>query len=84
MSVGHIARSFEQSGIPTVAFGITAFKSRMLPMAIPRLVITPELLGKTLGKPNDKKSQLKYLEAGLDLLENAPAGNSTVVIENES
>lgn len=56
----------------------------MLPMAIPRLVITPELLGKTLGKPNDKKSQLKYLEAGLDLLENAPAGNSTVVIENES
>jgi hypothetical protein len=49
-------------------------------MAIPRLVITPEFLGKTLGKPNDKESHLKYLKAGLDLLENASAGNSTVIM----
>lgn len=50
-------------------------------MAFPRLVITPELLGKTLGKPNDDKSQLEYLKAGLDLLENAVEGNSLLTIE---
>ena len=81
MSVGHLARAFEQAGIPTVSFGIMAFKNRMIPMAIPRLVITPELLGKTLGKPNDKLTQLKYLKAGLDLLENAVEGNSLLTIE---
>lgn len=82
--MGHIARTFEQSGISTVAFGIMAFKSRMLPMAIPRLVITPELLGKTLGKPNDKKSQRKYLEAGFDLLENSSEGNSILIMGDEA
>ena len=81
MSVGHLARTFEKSGIPTISFGIMAFKNRMIPMSIPRLVLTPELLGKTLGKPNDKKSQLRYLEAGLNLLENASQGNSSVIFE---
>lgn len=50
-------------------------------MSIPRLVITPELLGKTLGNPNDKRTQLEYLKMGLDLLENADQGNSLIVIE---
>jgi hypothetical protein len=81
LSVGHLARTFEQAGIPTVSFGIMAFKSRLLPMSIPRLVITPELLGKTLGNPNDKRTQLEYLKTGLDLLANADQGNSLIVIE---
>jgi hypothetical protein len=79
--VGHLARTFEQAEIPTVAFGIMAFKSRMMPMALPRLVLTPELLGKTLGKPKDKTTQLRYLKAGLDLLENASEGNSVVIMD---
>ena len=50
-------------------------------MRIPRLVITPELMGKTLGMPNDVTKQGMYLEVGLDLLENASEGNSLVVLE---
>lgn len=80
MSVGHIARVFEQAGIPTVSFGIQAFKNRMVPMSIPRLVFTPELLGKTLGMPNDTPTQRRYLDIGLDLLENASQGNTWVEI----
>ncbi len=76
--MGHIARTFEAAGIPTITFGIRAFKSRMVPMSIPRLVLTPELLGKTLGRPHDVSTQLKYLKSGLDLLENASEGNTCV------
>jgi hypothetical protein len=50
----------------------------MLPMSIPRLVLTPELMGKTLGRPGDKKIQRAYLMAGLDLLENASEGNNLI------
>ena len=50
-------------------------------MSIPRLVITPELLGKTLGNPDDKRTQLEYLKMGLDLLENADHGKTMVEID---
>ena len=76
VSVGHLARVFEEAGIPTVAFGVQAFKSRMLPMSIPRLVVTPELMGKTLGRPGDKQEQTDYLKAGLSMLEDAQEGNT--------
>jgi hypothetical protein len=64
----------EELGLPTVAFGVQAFRSRMLPMSIPRLVLTPELMGKTLGRPHDRETQRRYLTAGLELLENAASG----------
>lgn len=54
----------------------------MVPMSIPRLVITPELLGKTLGRPHDVSTQLKYLKIGLDLLENASEGNTWIELGN--
>ena len=76
--MGHIARVFEEAGIPTIAFGVQAFKSRMLPMSLPRLVLTPELMGKTLGRSNDRATQLVYLRDGLDLLENASEGNTLI------
>ena len=50
----------------------------MLPMSIPRLVLTPELMGKTLGRPQDKATQLVYLRAGLDMLEDASEGKTLV------
>jgi len=50
-------------------------------MRVPRLVITPELMGKPLGKPNDGSTQRRYLDIGLELLENASAGNSIVEVE---
>ena len=85
--MGHIARTpvpgltdrgLEAAGIPTVALGVQAFKSRMLPMSIPRLVLTPELMGKTLGRPGDKQTQIDYLEVGLSLLESALEGNTLI------
>jgi len=73
-------RGFEAAGIPTVAFGVQAFKSRLLPMSIPRLVLTPELMGKTLGRPGEKDTQLAYLDAGLELLENTTGGGTWIEI----
>ena len=61
-----------------MAFGVQAFKSRMLPMSLPRLVLTPELMGKTLGRPYDRATQLVYLRAGLDMLEDASEGKTLV------
>ncbi len=81
MSVGHIARIFESAGIATISFGVRAFMSRMVAMKIPRLVITPQLMGKTLGMPNDVTTQRRYLDIGLDLLENASEGNTFVELE---
>ena len=71
---------FEEQGIPTVAFGVQAFKSRMLPMSIPRLVLTPELMGKTLGKPHDTETQRRYLKAGLEMLEIGEPSTSEIEI----
>ena len=81
MSVGHIARIFESAGIATITFGVRAFMSRMVAMKIPRLVLTPELMGKTLGMPDDVTTQRQYLEIGLDMLENASEGNTFVELE---
>ena len=75
-------RGFEAAGIPTVAFGVQAFKSRMLPMTIPRLVLTLELMGKTLGRPHDKSAQMEYLKTGIGLLENASAGKTLIELGN--
>jgi len=54
----------------------------MLLMSIPRLVLTSELLGKTLGRPHDVSTQMRYLKTGLDLLENAAEGNTWIEMEN--
>jgi hypothetical protein len=55
----------------------------MVPMRLPRLVLTPELMGKTLGMPNDVLTQRRYLEMGLNLLEVAAEGNTRIELENE-
>jgi hypothetical protein len=78
--VGHIARAFEGAGIPTVAFGVLAFRSRMLPMSLPRLVLTPELMGKTLGRPHEDSTQKDYIMTGLSLLEKASEGKTFIEV----
>lgn len=80
--MGHVARAFESVGIPTVSFGIRAFKSRLIPMSIPRLVLTPELLGKTFGKPHDVSTQMRYLKIGLDLLKDAEDGKACIELQS--
>ena len=53
-------------------------------MSLPRLVLTPELLGKTIGKPHDTSNQIRYLKTGLDLLVGAEEGKAFIELENRT
>lgn len=77
MSVGHVARRFEEAGIPTVVIAIKSFENRMRSMALPRVILTRELLGRPLSRPFDKDRQNRVLTAALELLETA-GENGTV------
>jgi hypothetical protein len=66
----------ETSGIPTVTVGIRAFRVRMEAMKLPRLLITQNLMGRTLGAPGDREGQRATLSAALELFEQAQAGGT--------
>ncbi len=78
MSVGHLARLLEAAGIPAVVVGIRAFRHRLEAMRVPRLVLTHNLLGRTLGPPGDREGQRAVIRTALDLLENASQGGTVV------
>jgi hypothetical protein len=80
VSVGHIARAFEQAGIATVVIAIQAFRTTLEAMSLPRLVTTPHLLGRPLGLPNDEKMQLHILNEALNLIDTAGEGGSILDI----
>jgi hypothetical protein len=61
----------EAGGIPTVVIGVRAFRDRLAAMRLPRTIITPYPMGRTLGAPGDREMQRKVILAALDLLENA-------------
>jgi hypothetical protein len=48
-----------------------AFQPTMNAMSLPRTVVTPNLLGRTLGAPGDVEAQRRALLAGFDLLQQA-------------
>ena len=77
MSVGHIARELESDGIATVVIAVKSFETRMKMMSLPRVLLTPYLLGRPMGRPFDRAGQLGILQQAVDLLENA-AGNGMV------
>ena len=79
MSVGHIARIFENAGIPTVTIACSVFASGIVPMMPPRLVLTPFPKGRPLGAPHDEETQMAVLKMALDLL--GGAKNAGTVIE---
>ncbi len=68
----------EAGGIPTVVIGIRAFQERLMAMRVPRLVITPHPLGRTLGAPGDRETQARVIQAALDLLETATVPGTLV------
>ncbi|MCH7587864.1 MAG: hypothetical protein IIC78_07500 [Chloroflexi bacterium] len=82
MSVGHLARLLEGGGIATVVIGIRAFLPTLRAMSLPRVVVTPNLLGRTLGPPGDRMAQRSALLAALELLESARAGGEVRTIED--
>lgn len=82
MSVGHIARAFEEAGIPTVIIAAAAFRPRMEPMTLPRLVLTPYPMGRPLGAPHDVTGQRTTLLAALDLLASATEAGTIVELDH--
>ena len=71
MSVGHVARLLEAAGIATVIIAVAAFQERLAAMMLPRVVLTPYLMGRPLGMPGNRAQQQASLAAALTLLENA-------------
>ena len=78
MSVGHVARLLEAAGIPTVMIASEAFAGRVVPMSVPRLVLTPQPLGRPLGAPGDRNRQRFILGEAKRLLETATEGASVL------
>ena len=82
MSVGHIARAFEENGIPTVIIAAKAFRPRLEVMSLPRLVLTPYPMGRPLGAPNNGTGQRQTLLAALDLLETAKENGAIMEVDH--
>ena len=66
--MGHLARLLEGGGIATVVIGIRAFLPLLRAMSLPRVVVTPNLLGQTLGPPSDRMAQRSVLLAAIEML----------------
>jgi hypothetical protein len=81
VSVGHVARLLEAAGIPTVMIGIRAFRRTMRAMTLPRVLVTPHFMGRTLGAPCDAEGQRRSLRRALDLLEEADSVGTIVELE---
>lgn len=62
----------------TVVIAVAAFRDRLEAMSLPRLVVTPHLMGRPLGMPGRRDQQRAALMAALDLLENAGQGKTVV------
>ena len=83
VSVGHVARLLEEAEIPTVIIAARAFRPRMEVMQLPRLLLTPHLMGRPLGAPGDINRQRETILAALDLLQNAKRGGTIVELPGE-
>ncbi len=71
MSVGHVARLLEHAGVPTVIVASKVFARQLEAMQLPRVLLTPYLVGRPFGRPNDRDAQMAVVEKGLSLLETA-------------
>lgn len=80
MSVGHVARLLEEAGVATVVVAVRAFERRLGAMSLPRVVLTPHLMGRPLGAPGDSARQRRTLLAALRLLERATEPGAVVAM----
>lgn len=78
VSVGHVAREVETSGIPTVSVYVSSFRHIAEWMGLPRTVLTRHPVGRPMGAPGDVIRQTAVLDAALDLLESARSGGEIV------
>ena len=59
----------EAAGIPTVVVAVAAFEEPLKKMMLPRVLLTPYLLGRPVGPVGDYQTQRDVLLAALNLLE---------------
>ncbi len=76
MSVGHVARAFEEAGISTVTLTAMPFQHVPERMKPPRVLITPHISGRTISAPGDVDRQREVLTAAFNLLEEATEGGT--------
>jgi hypothetical protein len=71
VTVGHLARAIEATGIPTVCVYIEAFRPDAELLKPARALVTPHLMGRPLGLPHRREQQVAVIRAALRLLETA-------------
>ena len=74
MSVGHVARIFEQSGIPTVIVQSAVWRLTVARMKPPRVLLTRHPMGRPISAPHDRARQRQVLTSALQMLEQATSG----------
>lgn len=57
---------------------VGSFRKRLEQLRLPRVLLTPNLLGRPVGPPGEAEKQLAILRAGLDLLESAEEGGTMI------
>ncbi len=74
--MGHVARLLEDAGIATVIIAVQAFAVRMRMMTLPRVLLTPHLMGRPLGPPGNEARHLETITTAFKLLESATAAGT--------
>jgi hypothetical protein len=78
VSVGHVARAIEESGIQTVTVMVRAFEHRAREMKIPRTLVVKHPMGRPLGAAGDIARHHEVLRAAFGLLESATGSGAVV------
>jgi hypothetical protein len=68
VSVGHVQRSLETAGLPTVGVYVRSFGHLPDLMGVSRALITNHPMGRPLGAPGDGERQRDVVSAALQLL----------------
>jgi hypothetical protein len=63
---------------------VEAFRHRMEALGVPRTLITPHLMGRTIGPVGDRERQRSVVSAALDLLEAATGPGSYATYDEQS
>ena len=81
VSVGHVARAAEESGIPTVGVYVRSFRHVAEQMMLPRTVVTRHPMGRPLGAPGDHERHRLVVGTALRLLEEADSPGTILEID---
>jgi hypothetical protein len=58
----------EEAGIVTVVVAVAALERPLRAMSLPRVLLTPHLLGRPIGYPGQRHQQGEVIRAALEML----------------